>query len=91
MGIIKERRKINRLIRCSKTVFLMAHKNLDLDALGSQLGMYMILKHKNKKCYLIIDDHTHEMGVEKVLKELSGCIEIIHGEDIDKYLYPRAS
>ncbi len=91
MGIIKERGKINKAIRNSKTVFLMAHKNLDLDALGSQIGMYMILKRKKKQCYIIIDDKQHEMGVEKVLRELEGCINIIKSSDIDEYLYPRAS
>ncbi len=91
MGIIKERRKLNTAIRNAKTIFLMAHKNLDLDALGSQIGMYMILKRKKKNCYIIIDDKNHEMGVEKVLRELEGCIEIIRSEDIDKYIYPRPS
>ena len=91
MGIIKERRKLNKAIWNAKTVFLMAHRNLDLDALGSQIGMYMILKRKKKKCYIIIDDRTHEMGVEKVLRELEGCIDIIRSEDIDNYLYPRQS
>jgi len=91
MGIIKERRKLNKAIWNAKTVFLMAHKNLDLDALGSQIGMNMILKRKKKKCYIIIDDKNHEMGVEKVLRELEGCIEIIRSEDLDSYLYPRAS
>lgn len=91
MGIIKERRKLNKAIRGAKTIFLMAHKNLDLDALGSQIGMYMILKRKKKKCYIIIDDKTHEMGVEKVLRELEGCIDIIHSEELDEHLYPRAS
>ena len=46
MSIIKERRKINSAIRKSKNIFLMAHKDLDLDALGSQIGLYMILKGK---------------------------------------------
>ena len=91
MGIIKERRKLGRAIRNAKAIFLMAHRNLDLDALGSQIGMNMILKRKRKKCYIVIDDKTHEMGVEKVLRELEGCIEIIHSEDIDNYLYPRQS
>ncbi len=91
MGIIKERRKLNRAIRNAKTVFLMAHKNLDLDALGSQIGMNMILKRKRKNVYIIIDDRTHEMGVEKVLRELEGCINIIRSEDIENYLYPRPS
>ena len=75
MSIIKERRKINSSIRKAKNIFLMAHKDLDLDALGSQIGMYMILKGKKKKCYIIIDDKTHELGVEKVLRELEGCLE----------------
>lgn len=91
MGIIRDRRKLNKAIRQSKKIFLMAHKNLDLDALGSQVGMYMILKRKKKKCYIIIDDKNHEMGVEKVLRELEGCIEIIKSEDLEEYMYPRQS
>lgn len=91
MGIIRDRRKLNKAIRQSKKIFLMAHRNLDLDALGSQVGMYMILKRKKKKCYIIIDDKNHEMGVEKVLRELEGCIEIIKSEDLEEYMYPRQS
>ena len=91
MGIIKERAKLNRAIRNAKTIFLMAHKNLDLDALGSQIGMYMLLKKKKKTIYIIIDDINHEMGVEKVLRELEGCINIIKSENIKEYLNPRKS
>ena len=39
--------------------------------------------------YIVIDDKTHELGVEKVLIELEGCIKIIKSEDIDKYINPR--
>ena len=91
MGIIKERNKLNKAIKNSKVIFLMAHKNLDLDALGSQIGMNMVLKKKKKKCYIIIDDKNHEMGVEKVLRELEGCIDIIRSEEIEEKLYPRNS
>ena len=91
MGIIKERRKLNSAIRNAKTIFLMAHKNLDLDAIGSQIGMYMVLKRKRKKCYIIIDDKNHELGVQKILRELEGCINIIKSENINEYLYPRSS
>ena len=51
MSIISERRKINRLIRKSKTIFLMAHKNLDLDALGSSIGMLKYLQKRRKQVY----------------------------------------
>ena len=88
MSIIKERRKLNKAIKKAKKIFLMAHKELDLDALGSSIGMYMVLKRKKKKAYLIIDDKTHEPGVEKVLRELEGCVEIIKSEELDENLHP---
>ena len=90
MRIIKDRKKVNKAIKKAKTIFLMAHKNLDLDALGSSIGMYMVLKRRKKQCYIIVDDKTHEMGVEKVLRELDGVIEIIRSENLDEYLNPVA-
>ena len=91
MRIIEEKRKINSEIRKSNKVFLMAHKDLDLYALGSCIGMYLFLKRKKKDCYIVIDDQNHELGVEKVLIELEGCIDIIKSEAIDKYLDPKES
>ena len=88
MKIIEERRQLNKRIRRAKVIFLMAHKDLDLDALGSCVGLSLILKQRKKKCYIIIDDKKHELGVEKILRELDGCIPIIKGEDIDEYIYP---
>ncbi len=89
MSIIRERKKVMKLVKPAKTIFLMGHHDLDLDAIGSCVGMYMLLQQKRKKCYIIIDDVTHELGVEKVLRELEGCVEIIKSEDIEKYLNPR--
>lgn len=91
MGIIKQRKDLNKAIRKSKDIFIMAHKDLDLDALGSSIGMYMLLRKKKKNCYIIIDDKVHELGVEKVLRELEGCLRIIKSENIDKYLNPQSS
>lgn len=88
MSIIKERKKLNKEIRSAKNIFLMAHKNLDLDALGSSIGMYMLLKRRRKKCFIIIDDKIHEAGVEKILRELDGCITIIKSEEIENNLHP---
>lgn len=91
MSIIKERKKLNKSVKNAKNIFLMAHKNLDLDALGSSIGMNMILKRKKKNCYIIIDDKNHEPGVEKVLRELEGCITIIKSSEIEEYLLPSKS
>lgn len=88
MRIIEERRQLNKRIKKAKVIFLMAHKDLDLDALGSCVGLSLLLKNRKKDCYIIIDDKQHELGVEKILRELEGCIPIIKGDDIDKYIYP---
>ncbi len=87
MEIVKKRNKLNRYIKHSKKIFIMAHKDLDLDALGSSIGMYQILKGKKKDCYLVIDDQKHELGVEKILKELEGCLTIIKGDAVASHLH----
>ena len=89
MSIIKKRKVLNKAIRNAKKIFLMAHKDLDLDALGSCIGMNQILKRRKKECFIIIDDKTHEPGVEKVLRELDGCIDIVKSEQLDLYLNPK--
>ncbi|MBO5120415.1 MAG: DHH family phosphoesterase [Bacilli bacterium] len=89
MSIIKQRGTLNKAINKAKTVFLMGHKDLDLDALGSSIGMYLLLKGKRKECYIVVDDLTHELGVEKVLRELEGCIKIIKSENVEKYMNQR--
>ena len=91
MEIIKERKKLIKAIKHAKKIFLMGHKNLDLDALGSQIGMYMFLKKKKKDCYIIIDDKEHEAGVEKILRELDGVITKIKSSEIDENLSPNNS
>lgn len=91
MSIIKERRKFIKATKKAKNIFLMAHKDLDLDALGSSIGMYQILKKRRKNCFIIIDDKNHEPGVEKVLRELEGCLTIIKSEKLEEYLNPRNS
>lgn len=87
MEIIKKRKQLNKMIHSAKKIFLMAHKDLDLDALGSSIGLYTILKKQKKDCYLIIDDKKHELGVEKILKELEGCLKIINGDKVKKTLH----
>ena len=86
MIIIEKRNKLNKYVKKSKDIFIMAHKDLDLDALGSSIGMYILLKNKKKNCYLVIDDTTHELGVEKILRELEGCLTIIKSSEVEKHL-----
>lgn len=86
MEFVKNKRKLNKYLKKANNIFIMAHKDLDLDALGSSIGMYTILTKKKKKCFLIIDDKEHELGVSKILKELEGCLNIIKSSDLDSKL-----
>lgn len=90
MGIINNKKKLNKQLKRAKNIFIMAHKNLDLDALGSSIGMYVILKSRKKNCFLVIDETDHEMGVEKILKELEGCLTIIKSNEVEKKLHKKA-
>ena len=70
MKLIERKKEFKKKITKAKTIFIMAHKDLDLDALGSSIGLYFILEKLNKNCFLIINDTKHESGVSKVLQEL---------------------
>lgn len=87
MIIIEKKNKLNKCVKKAKNIFIMAHRDLDLDALGSSIGMYVLLKNKKKNCYLVIDDTKHELGVEKILRELEGCLTIIKSSEVAKNLH----
>ena len=90
MKLLDEIKNINKYIKSSKSIFLMAHKNLDLDAIASTIGMCHILKSLNKECFIVIDDEIHEMGVEKVLREMDGCYNIIKSNQVKQHFHKRA-
>lgn len=85
-----EIKKVKKYIKTSDTIFIQGHKNLDLDAISSNIGLYYILEKLNKKCYIIIDDVEHEMGVKKVLHEIEGCYNIITSDEIESKMNKRA-
>ena len=90
MKLIERKKELKQKLKSAKTVFIMAHKDLDLDALGSSIGLYIILEKLNKNCFLIINDTKHESGVSKVFKELEGCLNIIKDSEIEDKLYIRS-
>ncbi len=64
-------KKIEKLISEASNVIIMAHKNLDLDALGSSLGMYYLSKKIGKNTFLLIEEEKSEKGVSRSLLELN--------------------
>ena len=46
---------ILNIISDSKEVVVMGHTEMDLDAFGACVGIYVMCQHLNKPCYIIID------------------------------------
>jgi c-di-AMP phosphodiesterase-like protein len=82
---MKVETKIKHRIKKSKNIFIVAHQNLDLDAIGACIGMSSICTHFHKKSYIIVDDTKHELGVSKLLKEIENSYTLIKSSDIPKY------
>lgn len=62
---------VKKSIKDSSLVIIMAHRNLDLDALGASLGVYYLCKTLGKNACLLIEDLTSEDGVARSLKEIN--------------------
>ena len=78
-------KRIKKLIKKSHNIFIIAHKNLDLDALGACVGISSIATNFKKDNYIIIDDEKNELSVEKALKDLKESIKIIKSIDIPNF------
>ena len=44
---------ISRVINQSRNVLIMGHKNIDIDAFGSALGLYKLSKKLGKECHIV--------------------------------------
>lgn len=76
MTLIDKKKEIDKLIENSSSVFIMGHKYLDLDAIGSAIGMYEYLKEFNKKPTIIINDRKLEPGVKKIIDKMNDLYSI---------------
>ena len=71
------------LISQSSHVFIMGHKNADLDAVGAAMGISCLCRKKGKKAYIVLD-LEHNMA-EKLIEEIRQVPEykdvFISGQD----------
>ena len=71
------------LIGQSSHVFIMGHKNADLDAVGAAAGMACLCRKKGKKCSIVLDLENNSAG--RLIKELRAVPEykdiFISGQD----------
>jgi len=83
MDIIKKYKQVKKLIKKSSNIFIMGHKGLDLDAIGSALALYKLIEPFDKKLYVILNDKKHEAGVSKIIKQVKDNINFIESSDVD--------
>ena len=71
------------LIGQSSQVFIMGHKNADLDAVGAAMGIACMCRKKGKKAYIVLDRERN--AAEKLIAEIDQVPEyretIISGQD----------
>ena len=84
MTIIKKKKELDKMIKSSKNIFIMGHKYIDLDALGSSIGIYEYVKRFNKEASIIINDKRKESGVKKVLDKIGCNYRIVRSSEIKK-------
>lgn len=73
------KRKIKEKIENCDQVFITTHKNPDLDAIASTLGISLIANKFKKKSYIIMDDAIDHLnaGVLAIIDAVSNDFEII--------------
>ena len=71
------------LIGQSNRIFVMGHKNADLDAVGAAMGICCMCRKKGKNAHIVIDLENNAAG--KLIEEIRGVPEykdiFISGED----------
>lgn len=60
---------ISDMIQAADSVFIMGHKNIDIDALGSAMGMYRLAKSLEVDCYIVSEPKGNSL--DKYIDEIS--------------------
>ena len=76
MELLENKEKLDKYITNATNIYIMGHRYLDLDALGSSIGVYEYVKSKGKKATIIINDRKLENGVKRALEDLKNILVI---------------
>lgn len=79
--------KITEVIKNHDMVVIMAHRNIDYDALGSALGLYEIVKSFNKEVAIYIDSDIKDMLNPKLFELIANLnIKFIYKNTYHKFI-----
>ena len=82
MDIKKIEKQLKNTIKDSKKIYVVAHDNIDLDAIGALIGIALIVKKYKKEAEIILDDKRLEAGVKKALEKVDKDFKFINKADI---------
>ena len=67
---------LSNLIKTSKQVMIMGHKNMDFDALGASLGVYEICKSLKAKAHFVYEDELVEFQTKRAFRQVYTQVQI---------------
>ncbi|MBR5370072.1 MAG: DHH family phosphoesterase, partial [Bacilli bacterium] len=75
-------------IKKSSNVFIVGHNNVDLDSIGSSIGLARLAKEYNKDVYIIVDDirYNIQSGIISVMNSVKEDYKFIKKKDVDKLI-----
>jgi Predicted signaling protein consisting of a modified GGDEF domain and a DHH domain len=86
MNLVDKRVLFKNKLKKASNVFIMGHKDLDLDALGAALGISLYASEKGKKNYIVIDDRRLELGTKKTREKVKNDFNFIRGREAKKLI-----
>lgn len=73
---------LRQLIDQSEEVFIMGHKNGDMDSFGASIGIYRAVKNRDKKAYIVLS------GVNPSIKNIYDRLKAEHPEYLEDIVTP---
>lgn len=67
---------LSNLIKNSKDVYIMGHKNMDFDALGASMGVYAICKSLKANAHFLYEDSSIDVQTKRSFKQIFTSEEI---------------
>jgi c-di-AMP phosphodiesterase-like protein len=61
---------LTELIMESDKVFIMGHKNPDMDAIGASIGIHKVAQMNEKEAYIVVNFQETDTGVKRLVKEI---------------------
>ena len=83
-------KKLTSLIRESDNVMIMAHHDIDMDAFGSSLALYEIVKSFDKNAYVFLENLKDNLAITHALESLENAkIDVLFLNDKNYINYKR--